>query len=86
MSGLKADADVRVEVFPRVRRTFLNEFLSKILSDEELDEFARVKGGDATLWNAWARRAGRAARLALPARPRAAARLPAVPAARALTP
>jgi len=56
MSGLKADADVRVEIFPRVKRTFLNEFLSKILSDEELDEFARVRGGDATLWNSWARR------------------------------
>ena len=56
MAGLKPDADVRVEEFPRVKRTFLNEFFSKILSDEELDELGYARAQDARLWNAWAKR------------------------------
>ena len=56
MSGLKPDAEVRVEEFPRPKRTFLNEFFSRILSDEELDELAHARTPDARLWNAWARR------------------------------
>lgn len=57
MAGLKKTTDVRVEIFPRVKKTFLSEFLSRALSEDELDDFARAGGGpDSRLWKAWARR------------------------------
>lgn len=57
MSGLKKDADVRIEMFPKVKRTFLSEFVTRMLSDDEISEFSRAGGGaEATLWKSWARR------------------------------
>jgi protease-4 len=57
MAGLKPDSDVRVEIFPRVKKTFLSEFLTRVMSEEELSDFARTaRGPDAQLWHSWARR------------------------------
>ena len=57
MAGLAKDADVRVEIFPKVKRTFLSELMSKVLSEDEIDDFSIARGGpDARLWNSWARR------------------------------
>jgi len=57
MAGLGKDAEVRVEIFPKVKRTFLSEMVSKILSEDEINDFSIARGGpDARLWNSWARR------------------------------
>ena len=57
MAGLKKDAPVRIENYPRVKRTLLSEMVSSLLSDDEIDEFAVARGGaGAMLWNSWARR------------------------------
>ncbi|MEP7027654.1 MAG: signal peptide peptidase SppA [Candidatus Eisenbacteria bacterium] len=58
MAGLKPTTTVRVEVFPRIKRTFLSETLSAILSGEDLEDFSRAGslGPESRLWNAWARR------------------------------
>jgi len=70
MAGLKPDAAVRVESYPRIRHTFLQEFITRMFDEEELDEFARAggNGGAHVLWNAWLRQpaelAGSLARLA----------------------
>jgi len=45
MAGLKKDEEVRVEIFPRVKRTVLQELVSRVVSDEDLSDLSRA-GGD----------------------------------------
>lgn len=53
MAGLPEDAVVRVESFPRIRRTFLQEMVSRLFEEETLDELstdARLASGFPALW------------------------------------
>ena len=48
MAGLPAGREVRVEIFPRIRRTFVQEFVNKLWEDEDLGAAtarARIAGG-----------------------------------------
>jgi protease-4 len=57
MAGIKKETEVRVEIFPRVQRTFLSEFISRIMSDDEIADFARAGGtAEQSLFRAWARK------------------------------
>ncbi len=58
LAGLKPDSEVRIEMFPKVKRTFLSEMVSTVLSDDEIEDFSRASdvGPDSRLWSAWARR------------------------------
>ncbi len=53
MAGLPADAKVRVETFPRIRKTFLQEVVSNLIEEETLDELSsdtRVLAGLSRAW------------------------------------
>ncbi len=53
MAGLPAETKVRVESFPRIRRTFLQEIVSTLLEEEALEELssdARMAAGFSSLW------------------------------------
>ncbi len=43
MAGLDADQEVRVEMFPRIKRTFVQEFVNKVVEDEDLGTTARAR-------------------------------------------
>lgn len=43
MAGLEADQDVRVEIFPRIKRTFVQEFVNKVVEDEDLGAAVRSR-------------------------------------------
>lgn len=43
MAGLAADQDVRVEIFPRIKRTFVQEFVNKVVEDEDLGAAVRSR-------------------------------------------
>jgi protease-4 len=51
MAGLPKDAEVRVEVFPRVKHTLLQEVVSKAVSDDDAEELSRM-GGSPVSWAA----------------------------------
>jgi protease IV len=36
MAGLDADQEVRVDIFPRIKRTFVQEFVNRVVEDEDL--------------------------------------------------
>ncbi len=60
MAGLAPDADVRIEVYPRVKHTLLQEVISRAVNDEDMEDFSRmgasgaglglVEGGGLELW------------------------------------
>jgi protease-4 len=60
MAGLKKDDEVRVEIFPRVKRTVLQELVSRMVSDDDVSDLARA-GGDTGTGAAAARAAERGA-------------------------
>jgi len=45
MAGLKPDAEVRVEIYPRAKRTFLQELVSRVVTDDDLSDLSLVGGG-----------------------------------------
>jgi protease-4 len=43
MAGLDADQEVRVDIFPRIKRTFVQEFVNRGVEDEDLGAVARAR-------------------------------------------
>jgi hypothetical protein len=53
MAGLDADQAVRVEMFPRVRRTFVQEFVNRIVEEEDLGAATGSRTGDVLSVSPW---------------------------------
>ncbi|MEO7843534.1 MAG: signal peptide peptidase SppA [Candidatus Eisenbacteria bacterium] len=49
MAGLAADQGVRVEIFPRIKRTFVQEFVNKVVEDEDLGAAVRSRARSGAL-------------------------------------
>jgi len=43
MAGLDADEEVRVEMFPRIKRSFVQEFVNRVVEEEDLGTAARAR-------------------------------------------
>ena len=47
MAGLDADEEVRVEMFPRIKRSFVQEFVNRVVEEEDLGTAARARAARA---------------------------------------
>jgi protease-4 len=43
MAGLDADEEVRIEMFPRIKRSFVQEFVNRVVEEEDLGTVARAR-------------------------------------------